>query len=205
MYADSSLGRFVGALAITVTALVATGCGGTVEGRAQPALDVVPATTASKAPTTSKPKPTTSRVQPTKQGGKTDFQANVGDCVNLGGTPENATIEKASCGSRSSNYKVIGKAKTSSACISDADQYYYETLDNVETGAICLDIDWVIGGCMDMSGTVVAVRMECNATSTKGVKVVSIEKNATDVDACPVADTGYIYDQRHIVVCTTDV
>ncbi|WP_378603568.1 LppU family putative lipoprotein [Nocardia lasii] len=203
MFADLPFGRLAGALAITVTAFVATGCGGTIDGHAQPAIDVVPAT--SSATPTTKPstgKPTASKPAPTtSKAGKTDFQANIGDCVALGGTVDDATIEKAACGSRASNYKVIGKAKTSSGCVSDRDNYYAETLNGIETGALCLDIDWVIGGCLDVGGEE-PVRIDCTEGGTEPVKVISINKNSDSVDDCPqVADSGFKYEERHTVVC----
>ena len=62
-----------------------------------------------------------------------------------------ANVAKAPCGSAPANYKVIGKAPTNAQCVSDADSYYYETLMGDEQGALCLDIDWVVGGCMELA------------------------------------------------------
>jgi hypothetical protein len=202
VFADLPIGRLVGAIAITVTAFVSTGCGGTIDGYAQPAIDVVPATSTAtpttkpgKSTTTSKPAPTSSK------GGKTDFQADVGDCVALGGTVDDATIEKAACGSRSSNYKVIGKAKTSTGCVGDRDNFYAETLNGIETGALCLDIDWVVGGCIDVGGDE-PKRIECGEGGTEPVKVITINKSSDSVDDCPdVADSGFKYAERRVVVC----
>ncbi|WP_280338860.1 LppU family putative lipoprotein [Nocardia neocaledoniensis] len=201
MFADLPIGRIVGAVAITVTAFVATGCGGTIDGHAQPAIDVVPATSTGS-PTTKPGKPTTSKPAPTSsKGGDTDFQANIGDCVSLGGTVTDATIEKASCGSRSSNYKVIGKAPTSSGCVSDRDNYYAETLNGIETGALCLDIDWVVGGCMDVGGDE-PKRIECSEPGSEPVKVITIKNGTDSVDSCPdAADSGFKYEERQVVVC----
>ncbi|MGS2807604.1 LppU family putative lipoprotein [Nocardia sp. MW-W600-9] len=206
MFADLSIGRLVGAVALTVTAFVASGCGGTIDGHAQPAIDVVPATS-SAGPTTKPGKPTTGKpttskpAQTSTRGGNTDFQANVGDCVALGGTVDDATIDKASCGSRSSNYKVIGKAKNSTGCVSDRDNFYAETLNGIETGALCLDIDWVVGGCMDVGGDE-PKRIECGETGSEPVKVITIKNNTDSVDDCPdVADSGFKYPERKVVVC----
>ncbi|MFE3542003.1 hypothetical protein ACFXK0_03400 [Nocardia sp. NPDC059177] len=201
MFADLSIGRFAGAVALTVTAFVATGCGGTIDGHAQPAIDVVPAT--SGTPTTTKPsKPTTSKPAPTSsRGGDTDFDAEIGDCVQLGGTVDDATIEKASCGSRASNYKVIGKAKTSDGCVGDRDNFYAETLNGIETGALCLDIDWVVGGCMDVGGDEPS-RIECTESGIEPVKVITVINDTVSVDDCPdSADSGFKYPERRVVVC----
>lgn len=201
MFADLSPGRFVGAVAITVAAFVSAGCGGTIDGNAQPAIDVVPATS-SAAPTTESSTTTTGKPAPTSsRGGDTDFQARVGDCVALGGTVDDATIEKASCGSRSSNYKVIGKARTSGDCISDRDNFYAETLNGIETGALCLDIDWVVGGCMDVGGEEPS-RIDCAESGSEPVKVITILNDSDSVDSCPdIADSGFKYAERRIVVC----
>lgn len=204
VFADLSIGRLVGAVAIAVTAFVSTGCSGTIDGHAQPAIDVVPAT--GTAPTTKpgKPtsgKPTTSKPAPTSGRGDTDFQASIGDCVALGGTVNDATITKASCGSRSSNYKVIGKAENSSGCVSDRDNFYAETLNGIETGALCLDIDWVVGGCMDVGGDE-PKRIDCGETGSEPVKVVTIKNNTDSVEDCPdSADSGFKYPERRVVVC----
>lgn len=181
-----------------MTAFVSTACGGTIDGHAQPAIDVVPATnptTTAGTATSSIPAPTPSR------GGDTDFQAAIGDCVALGGTVNNATIEKASCGSRASNYKVIGKAAHSTDCVGDRDNFYAETLDGIETGALCLDIDWVVGGCMDVGGEE-PVRIDCTESGTEPVKVVTIRNGTDSVDSCPdSADSGFKYSERLVVVC----
>ncbi|MET9212687.1 MULTISPECIES: LppU family putative lipoprotein [unclassified Nocardia] len=202
MFADLSIGRLVGAVAITVTAFVASGCGGTIDGHAQPAIDVVPATSSAGPTTKPSGKPTTSKpAQTSTRGGNTDFQANVGDCVALGGTVNDATIAKASCGSRSSNYKVIGKAKNSTGCVSDRDNFYAETLNGIETGALCLDIDWVVGGCMDVGGDE-PKRIECTESGSEAVKVITIKTGTDSVDDCPdVADSGFKYPERKVVVC----
>ncbi|MBF6237894.1 LppU family putative lipoprotein [Nocardia otitidiscaviarum] len=184
-------------------ALVLAGCGSTVTGTPLAADNAGPASTA---PTTSAGSPTTTGAAPTtgvNKGGSTDFQANIGDCVQLGGTTDNATIERASCGSQSSNYKVVGKARTNDQCPTDVDQAYYETLNGIETGALCLDIDWVIGGCLELGGED-PERIDCSSTTAiEGVQVLAIERNTTSVDDCTQGDQGYVYDERRFVVCVT--
>ena len=119
-------------------------------GTATPAAGgLVDATTSTGTAGTTSARPTTTK---TGAGGNIDFEAEVGDCVRLGGTTDDAEIDHADCGSAQSNYKIISKEASSTDCISDADSYYYETLDGVEQGALCLDVDWVVGGCMDLSG-----------------------------------------------------
>ena len=139
----------------------------------------------------------------TGSAGNIDFEAEVGDCVRLGGTTDDAEIDHADCGSAESNYKIISKEASSTDCISDADSYYYETLDGVEQGALCLDVDWVVGGCMDLSGEDPR-RIDCTASTTDGVRVVEIQQNKTDVNDCP-SSGGFVYDVRRFVVCTEDL
>ncbi|WP_040814421.1 LppU family putative lipoprotein [Nocardia concava] len=192
--------------AISAATLLLAGCGSTVSGHPQaaPGDNLLP----SKAPVTTPAKPsgkpgsgaptTTPRAD---RGGHTDFHASIGECVKLGGTTTDATIEKATCGSKDANYKVTGKAPQNAQCGKGADQVYYETLNGVETGALCLTVDWVVGDCLEV-GTDVAHRIPCTTRdATDGVKVVSILQNATTVDACPGDAQGYVYEDRKVVVC----
>ncbi|MFC8043796.1 hypothetical protein [Nocardia sp. NPDC057353] len=190
-----------------VAALTLIGCSSTVTGTAQPeigngTIDAV-STTSTPKPSGSKPssgKPTPSN---SNNGGDIDFDAAIGDCVTLGGTINDATIAKASCGSRASNYKVIGKAPTSTACVGDRDNYYAETLNNVETGALCLDIDWVVGGCMDVGGDD-PKRIDCTESAIEGIRVVNIVQGTDDVGACDTS-SGFKYSERRFVVCVEDL
>lgn len=186
----------------------AAGCSTTVTGTAQPALDnaISPTSSAestsdSEPTSTRSPRTTTSTV-PT--GGNTSFDAEIGDCVTLGGTTTDAEIDRASCGSRAANYKVIGKVAKRSECVSDADSYYAETVNGVEQGALCLDIDWVVGGCMDVGGED-PKRVDCTEPAVDGVKVLSIEQDADSADACGAGGSGYVYPERRFVVCVEEL
>lgn len=203
----------VAAVAV-VAALSLAGCGNKISGTAQPAVQngTIDAVSSTNIPKTSSAKPTSSgrptSARPTattspSKGGSTDFQATVGDCVTLGGTTDNATIAKASCGSRASNYKVIGKAATSSQCVADRDSAYFETLNGVQQGAICLDIDWVVGGCMDISGED-PKRIDCTERVSQGVKVTNIEQGADDASVCG-SSSGFEYPTRRFVVCVQNL
>ncbi|MGO4615982.1 hypothetical protein AB4305_25960 [Nocardia sp. 2YAB30] len=201
-------GRLAFAGLAVAAGLTVAGCSSTISGTAQPAvnngtIDAVSVTSTPK-PSSGKPTPSSSKPAPTTKGGNTDFEANVGDCVTLGGTTTNATIAKSSCGSRAANYKVVEKKPKSSQCVSDADNYYAETVNGIEQGALCLDIDWVVGGCMDVGGDD-PKRIDCTgSTPAKGVKVVKIQQNADDVSVCG-SGTGYVYDKRRFVVCVQEL
>ncbi|MFE3191477.1 hypothetical protein ACFXHA_20870 [Nocardia sp. NPDC059240] len=192
--------------AISAATLLLAGCGTTVSGHPQAAPgDTLipagaPATTGVKP--TGKPGPGAPSTTPrADRGGHTDFQASIGDCVKLGGTTTEATIDTAVCGSPDANYKVTGKAPVNTQCGKGADQVYYETFNGVETGALCLTVDWVVGDCIEM-GTDVAHRIPCTTRdATDGVKVVSILQNTVSVDSCPGNNQGYVYEERKVVVC----
>ncbi|MEV6068230.1 hypothetical protein AB0L82_16885 [Nocardia sp. NPDC052001] len=197
----------IAAPAVAAAALLLAGCGSTISGTpvaAPPGLDSVVTTSTPKP--SGKPtqgnRPTTTNAD---KGGDTDFQASIGDCVKLGGTTENASIHKATCGSKDSNYKVVAKARTNAQCPSDIDQAYYETVVGVETGALCLDIDWVVNDCLDLGAkgsNADPKRIDCSTRgAANGVKVLAIMKNSTSVDECADGDSGYVYDERKIVIC----
>ncbi|UFS94551.1 LppU family putative lipoprotein [Nocardia huaxiensis] len=185
---------------IAAAALLLAGCGGsTIDGTPVAASGGPSATTTAKSPTTTKAP--TGKGSPTTTkpgGGRTDFQAAIGDCVNLGGTDTDAEIDKATCGSANSNFKVVAKARNSDSCPADTDHVYYETLNGIETGAICLEIDWIVGECMELNG--IPKRISCTTPGTiEGVKVEKILQGTTDINGCE--DGGYVYEERRKVVC----
>lgn len=139
------------------------------------------------------------------QGGATDIDVTVGDCVTLGGTMSAATIDEAVCGSPESNYRVIAKAEQNTQCPTDADQVYYESLNGTEQGALCLDIDWVLDGCMSIpTGTDDPHRVDCTDPAATNVeRVTAILEDTTDVAGC--SDGGYTYPERRFTVCTESV
>lgn len=139
-------------------------------------------------------------------GGDVDFDAEIGDCVTLGGSILAAEIDHAECGSAEANYKVIAKAATRDECVSDADQTYYVTLGGVEQGALCLDTDWVVGGCMEVPMMDEPRRADCAAPESNTVRVLDILAGTTDETGCPDTATSYLtYDERQIVVCVEDL
>ncbi|WP_280497737.1 LppU family putative lipoprotein [Nocardia asiatica] len=195
-------GRLALAGLAVAAGLALVGCSSTISGTAQPAVDngtIDAVVTSTPKPSSGRPTPSTGKPTTSKPSGSTDFDANVGDCVTLGGTTTNATIEKASCGSRAANYKVVEKKSKSSQCVGDRDNYYAETVNGIETGAYCLDIDWVVGGCMDTGGED-PKRIDCTERGIEGVKVVKIQQNADDVNVC-ASGVGFVYEKRRFVVC----
>lgn len=203
-----------GAVFAAAAVLALAGCSSTIVGQAHPATETgtIDAVDTSAAPTPDDAAPTTSSAptstptETTEQGGLS-LDAEIGDCVSLGGSTSDATIDAALCGSGDSNYKVVGRAERSTQCVSDVDNYYAESRNGVELGALCLDIDWVVGGCMDVgTGTTGPARIDCTTTTaTDGVKVVAIEENADEVAACDAGTSGYVYPERRFVVCVDEL
>ena len=148
--------------------------------------------------TTTEAPPTTSAVRSTFDKIAGGLRLDVGDCVEIGDSP---TLGKTTCGGASSNYKVIDKAPENAACPSDADRALDDTLHGINRAALCLDIDWVIGGCMEPNKDN-PQRLDCTAQGVpNAVRVVDIKQNTTDVNVCSSSDRGIVYQQRQFVVC----
>ncbi len=174
----------------------AAGCGGATEGVA----------TAADTAATAAASSTASGHEGSDAGGRVDIDVEIGDCVQLGGTSDDATIAEAACGSDESNYKVIGKAEKNAQCPSDADQVYYETSWGSERGALCLDLDWIMGGCMVLPDDkeVEPTRVECDDPVATGIeRAVETIEGVADIEQC--SEGGFLYDERMFTVCTETV
>jgi hypothetical protein len=137
-------------------------------------------------------------------GGDFDLDVEIGDCIRLGGTVDDATTEAAECGTFDANYKVVAKAPTSDECPGDVDQSVFQSLADVEVGALCLDIDFVQGDCFELSGED-PLRVDCAAPpGLDTVKVTETIRGNGDVGACP-RDNGVSYPDRGFVVCLEDL
>ncbi|KAA0924453.1 MULTISPECIES: hypothetical protein [Rhodococcus] len=194
----ASSSRSVRALVLALSscaALMLGGCASEVSGTAVAISGAtIPATTTTNPPTTT---PQTD----IDDGGSVDIDVEIGECVALGGTVDEAAIDNAACGSPQSNYVVFAKTPTSAECPEDADQYYYETYFDIEQGALCLDIDWQVGGCMDLVGEF-AQRIDCATPGADTRRVVTILQGTSSVDDCPdPALYGFEKDSRNFVVC----
>lgn len=135
----------------------------------------------------------------------TGVPVSAGDCVALSGGTSTAAAEEAECGSAEANYRVSQTVPLSSACPADTDQVYYETVDGVEQGALCLDIDWVVGGCMTVPLDQPAHRVECDDPDATFVsRATRILEDTDSVDACG-GSGGYAYSVRKFVVCVEEM
>ncbi|WP_282778700.1 MULTISPECIES: hypothetical protein [unclassified Nocardia] len=171
----------------TTTSVAATETA-VVDGATQPGI----AAAAPAAPATS------ALVHKTVSQGSPELQLTVGDCVAVGGP--DAALAKTACGSGTSAYIVTHLATDGAPCPSDIDHSHRRTLPGGEHDALCLDIAWVPGTCMDLSGDM-ATPVDCTAAAPGRVRVVEIKRNTTDVNACSAGDQGFVYDERRYVVC----
>jgi hypothetical protein len=132
----------------------------------------------------------------------------VGDCVQVGGTIDRPEAAKAVCGSQESNFKVISTVADSEECAGDVDSYYsqHSTFSN-ESTTVCLDVDWVVGGCMSMDPEHDAdpARVDCtDTTKPHRQRATQILRGVASVDQC-ASGLGYAYDERQFTVCVEDV
>ena len=132
----------------------------------------------------------------------------VGDCLKVGGPPDRPEAAKVQCGSAASNFKVVSTVPDTDQCPSDVDSYYSMRSSFSDSGTtVCMDIDWVIGGCMSIDPTNDRdpVRVECNDTSAPDrQRATQILQRVANVDQCTTG-VGYAYDQRQFTVCVEDV
>jgi hypothetical protein len=138
-------------------------------------------------------------------------ELKVGDCLKLGGTPDRPQATKAACGSRESNYRVVALAADRAQCPSDVDSSYsLHSALNGSTNTVCLDIDWVVGGCMSIDPQHVKdpFRVDCNDASVphrqRATQILKDLDPPVSVDQC-ASGLGYTYAQRRFAVCVQDV
>ncbi|MXI79754.1 hypothetical protein GR254_04055 [Mycobacterium tuberculosis] len=81
---------------------------------------------------------------------------------------------------------------------------------NGSTNTICLDIDWVIGGCMSVDPThnTDPFRVDCDDASVphrqRATQILKDLDSPVSVDQC-ASGVGYVYTQRRFAVCVEDV
>jgi hypothetical protein len=132
-------------------------------------------------------------------------ELKVGDCVKLGGTPDRPQATKAACGNPESNFRVVALAAERAQCPSDVDSSY-----SMHNKTVCLDVDWVIGGCMSIDPQHIKdpFRVDCNDASVphrqRATQILTDLDPPVSVDQC-ASGLGYTYSQRRFAVCVEDV
>ncbi|MFF0489373.1 LppU/SCO3897 family protein [Nocardia sp. NPDC003482] len=202
--AGLKLGGFVlgGALMLAALGAVALSMSGkpaerTANPRAAASFAPVPsATGAAPSPDVTEPAPPAAPLVLNKgaEQGLPGLDVAVGDCVTLG---EN-TVEKTSCAA-GSGYRVADRAAGNAQCPADADRTFPRALPGGDHDSLCLDVNWVVGGCMDLTGTPHPV--DCAAPGR--VRVVGVKQGTADVNTCSASDRGVVYSQRRFVVCVS--
>jgi hypothetical protein len=132
----------------------------------------------------------------------------VGDCLKFGGTVDRPEATKVLCGSKDSNFKVIAKVDDTGKCPLDADSSYSQRSSfSSSSAAVCMDIDWVVGGCMsvDPQHGRDPSRADCgNASVPNKQRATQILSGVASVDQC-ASGVGYAYDQRRFTVCVENM
>jgi hypothetical protein len=132
----------------------------------------------------------------------------MGDCLKISGPPDRPETTKVGCGTPESNFKVVDTVETTDDCPRDVDSYYSMRSSFSGTGStICMDIDWVVGGCMsvDPDNDRDPVRIDCgDASVSNRQRATQVLVDIANVDQC-ASGVGYAYDQRQFTVCVEDV
>ncbi|WP_319445383.1 MULTISPECIES: hypothetical protein [unclassified Mycobacterium] len=131
----------------------------------------------------------------------------VGDCLKVGGPVDQPDADKAVCGSPGSNFKVVRTVEHTDQCPADVDSYYSTRSFGGSGTTVCMDVDWVIGGCMsvDPDNGRDPVRVDCADTSASNrQRATQILHNVANPDLC-ASGIGYPYDERQFTVCVDAV
>jgi hypothetical protein len=138
-------------------------------------------------------------------GAAADLQ--VGDCLKVGGPVDRPDAVKAVCGSPESNFKVVRTVEHTDQCPADVDSYYSTRSFGGSGTTVCMDVDWVIGGCMsvDPDNGRDPVRVDCADTSASNrQRATQLLHNVANPDLC-ASGIGYPYDERQFTVCVDAV
>lgn len=136
----------------------------------------------------------------------------VGDCLQRGGPSDRPEASKASCGTPESNFKVVavvsGSVDGADQCPTDIDSFYSKrgSFSDSRT-TLCLDIDWVVGGCMSMDPEDGRdpIRADCRDINLPGrQRATQILQKVASADQC-VSGVGYAYQERKFTVCVEHV
>jgi hypothetical protein len=131
----------------------------------------------------------------------------VGDCLKVGGPVDRPDAVKAECGSPESNFKVIRTVGSTDQCPADVDSYYSTRSFGGSGTTVCMDVDWVIGGCMsvDPDNGRDPIRVDCaDKSASNRQRATQILNKVANPDLC-ASGVGYPYDERQFTVCVDAV
>jgi hypothetical protein len=133
---------------------------------------------------------------------------HVGDCLKVVGPADRPETMKVQCGSRESNFKVVGSVEEAEQCATDVDSSYSMRTSFTGRGStVCMDIDWVVGGCMsiDPDNDRDPARVDCHdGSASNRQRATQIIHDVANVDQCATG-LGYAYDERRFTVCVENV
>lgn len=129
------------------------------------------------------------------------IEAGAGECVRLTGSADTTVVEAATCGAEPANYRIVDVVTHTDECVPDVNRAFAKTVDGVQVSALCLDYDWVVGGCMDLGGDAPR-HVDCGAPAAEGHRVGEILSGSVVVDDCLSPTGGFVYAERRLVVCT---
>jgi hypothetical protein len=132
----------------------------------------------------------------------------VGDCLKVIGPADRPETTKVQCGSRESNFKVVGSVEEAEQCATDVDSSYSMRTSFTGRGStVCMDIDWVVGSCMsiDPDNDRDPARVDCHdGSASNRQRATQIIHDVANVDQCATG-LGYAYDERRFTVCVENV
>jgi hypothetical protein len=131
----------------------------------------------------------------------------VGDCLKVGGPPDQPEAVKAACGSPESNFKIVRMVDKTDDCPADVDSYYSTRTFSGAGTTVCMDVDWVVGGCMsiDPNHARDPFRVDCaDASASNRQKATQVLRHVANPDLC-ASGIGYSYDERQFTVCVEAV
>ncbi len=135
-----------------------------------------------------------------------DFE--VGDCLRVGGAIDRPEAAEVACGSAESNYKVVATVTGGAElCPPDVDSFYSQRGGLADQTTVCMDIDWVLGGCMsvDPDHRTHPVRVDCADRAVPfRQRATQILTDVARVDQC-ASGLGYAYTQRQFTVCVENL
>lgn len=133
---------------------------------------------------------------------------DVGDCLQVGGAVDRPEAHEVPCGSPESNYRVVATVAETDECPPDVDFFYSQRGGISESvSTVCLDVDWVVGGCMSIDPKHVAnpMRVDCADRSVPNrQRATQILNDVAAADQC-VSGQGYAYSGRQFTVCVEHI
>lgn len=129
-----------------------------------------------------------------------------GECVDFSVTTENeAEVEPVDCEVAEASHIVVDQVTDPARCPGDVDVTYYETSAGSETLALCMDVNWKIGTCYDITrGPGRTEQASCSGQPDRRIEQVeTVQRDTTAFDGC--SRGGFAYDERRFIVCTVPV